>query len=200
MHYRKYVYAGYLNNILAVTITDKVDLSRVPSPHVAFPLPLLPSCQWRPGIQLEIRDETRQYPRQVTSTVLTFVDTRKHSSSLYSTLEYRTGKRKQPTLYWTLYNINPLKLNGHYTKLLLSIGLWRWYIDITITILDIIHRPVFYLKHDVSETGLCLRIQVEPTQLDSVRRQRLVLSVGPNGVGSKWTRGQNPVSETLCFK
>jgi hypothetical protein len=26
-------------------------------------------------------------------------------------------------------------------------GLWRWYINITITILDIIHRPVFYLKH-----------------------------------------------------
>jgi hypothetical protein len=34
---------------------------------------------------------------------------------------------------------------------MLSIGLWWWYIDITITILDIIHRPVFYLKHDVSE-------------------------------------------------
>jgi hypothetical protein len=27
-----------------------------------------------------------------------------------------------------------------------SIGLWRWYINITITILEIIHRPVFYLK------------------------------------------------------
>jgi hypothetical protein len=26
------------------------------------------------------------------------------------------------------------------------IGLWRWYINIAITILDIIHRPVFYLK------------------------------------------------------
>jgi hypothetical protein len=33
--------------------------------------------------------------------------------------------------------------------------------NINITILDIIHRPVFYLKHDVSETGLCLRLQVE---------------------------------------
>jgi hypothetical protein len=32
------------------------------------------------------------------------------------------------------------------------------YINITITILDIIHRDVFYLKHDVSETGLCLRL------------------------------------------
>jgi hypothetical protein len=30
--------------------------------------------------------------------------------------------------------------------------------------LDITHRPVFHLKH-VSETGICLRLQVEPTQL-----------------------------------
>jgi hypothetical protein len=29
---------------------------------------------------------------------------------------------------------------------MLSIGLWRWYINIIITILDIVHRPVFYLK------------------------------------------------------
>jgi hypothetical protein len=29
-------------------------------------------------------------------------------------------------------------------------------LDITITILDIIYRPVFYLKYDVSETGFCL--------------------------------------------
>jgi hypothetical protein len=27
-----------------------------------------------------------------------------------------------------------------------SIGLWRWHINITITNLDIVHRPVFYLK------------------------------------------------------
>jgi hypothetical protein len=27
-----------------------------------------------------------------------------------------------------------------------SIGLWRWNINITVTILNIIHRPVFYLK------------------------------------------------------
>jgi hypothetical protein len=29
---------------------------------------------------------------------------------------------------------------------MLSIGLWRWYINISIKILDFIHRPVFYLK------------------------------------------------------
>jgi hypothetical protein len=38
-------------------------------------------------------------------------------------------------------------------RLMLSIGLWRWYINITITILNIIHRPVFHPKHDTSETG-----------------------------------------------
>jgi hypothetical protein len=29
------------------------------------------------------------------------------------------------------------------------------------TVLDIIHRRAFYLKHDVSDTGFCLRLQVE---------------------------------------
>jgi hypothetical protein len=38
----------------------------------------------------------------------------------------------------------------------------------TITIPDIIHRPVSYLKHSVSETGSCLRIHVEPTQLGHI--------------------------------
>jgi hypothetical protein len=35
---------------------------------------------------------------------------------------------------------------------------------VIITILDIIHRPVFYLKQDVSQTGLRLRFRVVPTQ------------------------------------
>jgi hypothetical protein len=33
---------------------------------------------------------------------------------------------------------------------------------------DIIHRNVFYLKHKVSETGFCLRLQVEPIQLGTL--------------------------------
>jgi hypothetical protein len=32
------------------------------------------------------------------------------------------------------------------------VGLWRRYINIALTTLDIIHRPVFYLEHAVSET------------------------------------------------
>jgi hypothetical protein len=40
--------------------------------------------------------------------------------------------------------------------------------DCTITILDIVHRPVFYLKHEVSETGFCLRLPEEPTNLGPI--------------------------------
>jgi hypothetical protein len=43
---------------------------------------------------------------------------------------------------------------------MLSVGLWRWYINITNTILDIIHSAVFYLKRNISATGFCLRLQV----------------------------------------
>jgi hypothetical protein len=31
----------------------------------------------------------------------------------------------------------------------------------SIIILDIIYRPVFYLEHDASETEFCLRLEVE---------------------------------------
>jgi hypothetical protein len=41
---------------------------------------------------------------------------------------------------------NTLRLRYDPNRLILSVGLWRWYINITKTILDIIHRPVFYLK------------------------------------------------------
>jgi hypothetical protein len=56
---------------------------------------------------------------------------------------------------------------------MLSIGLWRWYINITITVLDIIHRPVFYLKHNFKETGFCLSLQMETTQQGPIYRDSL---------------------------
>jgi hypothetical protein len=43
------------------------------------------------------------------------------------------------------------------------------------TVLDIIHHPVFYLKHNVTETGFCLRLQAEHTQ--SVPKDRISLSL-----------------------
>jgi hypothetical protein len=61
---------------------------------------------------------------------------------------------------------------------MLYIGLWRWYINITITILDIIRLADFYLKHDVSETGFCFRLQVEPTQMGPIGRASLCLRTG----------------------
>jgi hypothetical protein len=42
--------------------------------------------------------------------------------------------------------------------------LWRRYINIAIEIVDIVRRSVFYLKHDVSETGFCVRLQLVPTK------------------------------------
>jgi hypothetical protein len=32
------------------------------------------------------------------------------------------------------------------------------------------HRPVFYLEHVISETGFCLLLQVEPTQMGPIER------------------------------
>jgi hypothetical protein len=66
----------------------------------------------------------------------------------------------------------------------------------TVAILDIILRPVFYLKYDVSQTGFCLRFQVVLSQLGYYhRKQILALSIGRNRVVSLEDR-QNPVSET----
>jgi hypothetical protein len=51
-----------------------------------------------------------------------------------------------------------------------SLGLsWR-YINVTITILEIIHRPVFYLKQNVSETEFYPSLLVEPVQLGPIER------------------------------
>jgi hypothetical protein len=63
---------------------------------------------------------------------------------------------------------NTSRLRYEPNWLMLSIGLWRWYINITITILDIIQSPVFYLKQDVSETGSCIRLHVEPTHMGPI--------------------------------
>jgi hypothetical protein len=41
------------------------------------------------------------------------------------------------------------------------------------TILDNIHRPVFYLKHVVSKTGFCLGLQGKPTQVGPIDRASL---------------------------
>jgi hypothetical protein len=42
----------------------------------------------------------------------------------------------------------------------MSVGSWQWYINIPITILDIIHRPVFYLNLN-STLYVCLNLHMK---------------------------------------
>jgi hypothetical protein len=53
--------------------------------------------------------------------------------------------------------------------------LWKLSPYKSIIILDSIQRPVFYLKHDVSETEFCLRRQMEPSQMGPIKRASLFL-------------------------
>jgi hypothetical protein len=53
--------------------------------------------------------------------------------------------------------------------------LLRLNISVTIIILDIIDCLVFHLEHELSETELCLRLQVEYTQLGPLHRATLCL-------------------------
>jgi hypothetical protein len=55
--------------------------------------------------------------------------------------------------------------------------LWETYLSTSIMFLDIIHclvlsvnRPVYCSKHNVLETGFCLRLQVKPTQFGLIDR------------------------------
>jgi hypothetical protein len=65
---------------------------------------------------------------------------------------------------------------AHYTNFVIDYGsnsvywLVTMYINITTTILDIIQRPVVYLKPNVSQTGFCHYLQVVPTQLNAIDR------------------------------
>jgi hypothetical protein len=43
--------------------------------------------------------------------------------------------------------------------------------NITSMFLDIIHRPVYFSKHNVTETGFSRRLQVKPTQLGQIDRE-----------------------------
>jgi hypothetical protein len=49
--------------------------------------------------------------------------------------------------------------------------------------MGIFSNPVFYLKHNVTETGICFRLQVEPTQLDPTERASLCLRTGAAQTG-----------------
>jgi hypothetical protein len=48
-------------------------------------------------------------------------------------------------------------------------------IHVTAAILEINHNPIFYLKHDVSETGLCLLLETENSSVCWVELSRIHL-------------------------
>jgi hypothetical protein len=110
-------------------------------------------------------------------------------------------------------------LSGHNNYLLMTCSSWVeywWYqlrcskrlvslwdlqvchgrINMPIIILELLSFHVFYLKDDVSETGLCVRLQVKSTQLGIIE----LIYVSGKRQGSTWSRRQNQVSETQCFK
>jgi hypothetical protein len=52
-------------------------------------------------------------------------------------------------------------------------SVWGFWLKLTNTVIeffDIIHRPFVFIWNSVSETGFCHRLQVEPTQLDTMDR------------------------------
>jgi hypothetical protein len=57
------------------------------------------------------------------------------------------------------------------------------YLNTTIIIIGIIQRLVFCLKHEISETGRCLRLQVELTQMGPIER----------AIPRLWTPATTPV-------
>jgi hypothetical protein len=75
---------------------------------------------------------------------------------------------------------------------MLSTGFWRWCINISITILDIIHHPLVYLKQRFGDYGDYARLQMKPFRLQKLA---LSMSIRYNYVGSTWGRTQSPVSE-----
>jgi hypothetical protein len=91
----------------------------------------------------------------VTITVLDII----HRSVFYSKHALDNFRTSQETHYF--YTTSA-------AGLMRSIALWWCYVNITITIMGVIHRPVCYLKHYVSKTGLCLCLQIEPGPRDIV--------------------------------
>jgi hypothetical protein len=91
-------------------------------------------------------------------------------------LSRRSLKQRNVNKIYRFVTGNTLRLRYDPNRLMLSIGLWRWYINTNIRIMDIIHK---FKKHKLSETGFCFRLQVEPIHLCPIymaslcfRRQR----------------------------
>jgi hypothetical protein len=77
-------------------------------------------------------------------------------------------------LFLVFYSSNHVLYLGSFDLFGRSIRWWWWYINEHITIVNIIHRPAYYLEHDILETGFCFHLQVGPIHRasDSSRHQQ----------------------------
>jgi hypothetical protein len=82
---------------------------------------------------------------------------RSHFSSVYTK---PTSERK------TLHRLLMVSTNFYHTYQTRCISFW-WCINVTLTILNIIHHSVYYLKHDLSETGFIM-FWIEDWMMDNV--------------------------------
>jgi hypothetical protein len=57
---------------------------------------------------------------------------------------------------------NTLRLCYEPNRLMLSIGLWRWYVNNTIAVLDLSHHPVFHLKSLEASVGIVPLLGPQP--------------------------------------
>jgi hypothetical protein len=92
----------------------------------------------------------------ITATILDII----HRSAFYLKHRMDNYRTSQEAHYVSATEPNPL---------MRSIGLWQWYINIPITILNIIHCPVFYLKQKMDNVRTALEIHyfsaTEPNRL-----------------------------------
>jgi hypothetical protein len=100
----------------------------------------------------------------------------------------------------------PMYTHAVSLQLTFACSFWIFYFKsllcvITITDLNIIHRLVIYIKHDVSEAGFCLRLKVVPTHLGPIGRAKsgniLVLCIGTYWVGHTWRRRQSSLRNVM---
>jgi hypothetical protein len=89
----------------------------------------------------------------------------KYGSEYWTTVKRNEGKKQRKGLRIGRVKKYKYYVFGHYPSSCLYLK----------------NRPVYFLKHNASETGFCPRLQVKPAQLGPIDRA-------------------SPVSETLCFR
>jgi hypothetical protein len=82
-------------------------------------------------------------------------------------------------------------LNRGHSSILTS--LWVWYFDMSMRVLDVNRRHVFYYKHSVAMTEFFLRLQMVTSHLGAINRERVCLDT------RCWCCCCCPDTETICW-